>query len=80
MADSEGATGQTALFPPQDPEATPPPATVFVVTAVYADDPHAHVEGVFHEEAAAEALMDRCRDRFTPPHPVAWGVHEEAVE
>lgn len=69
--------GQTALFPPPDPP--DPPAKVYVVATNYADDPHPHIEGVFADLDDADELAEKCRRITTPPHPVAWGVHDVEV-
>ncbi len=63
------------LDPPEQPKLN----TVYVVAANYADDPHPHVEGVWKDKEQAKGMMSKCRERFKPPHPVAWQMFEVEI-
>lgn len=51
-------------------------ATIYIVAANYADDPHPHIEGVFSDPAPAKDLIRDCGKVTQPPHPVAWQLFE----
>ena len=55
------------------------PATVYVVAANHADDPHPHIEAVYDNADAAEAHRHWISEDRGCPY-VAWGVHEQAIE
>lgn len=52
--------------------------TVYVVATTYADDPHAHVEGVYANEEAANEHKKELRDEALGP--VAWDVFKKEIE
>jgi len=53
--------------------------TVYTVTVRWMDSPHPECIGVFQEEADADELMKRCRNKWSDPKPVvAW--EKNAVE
>jgi len=55
-------------------------ATVHVVLANYADDPHPHVEAVYDNEEAAEDHEKALGDSTSICAPVSWTVKEMPVQ
>jgi len=78
MSDTHnGEVEQSKL--PSDPPEEPKQDTVYVVAANYDDDPHPQVEGIFPHKEQAEDIIEKCRDRFSDPHPIAWQMFEVEI-